>query len=323
MTEATPPSGNTPADTGAKETPAPAASAAPPSPATPPNDAIPKSTPESSPSSKDTTSTPAQGESPAPVESAKPGDWKLPDEWKDKPWALKIKSEADLYKQLDNLNTAVGKKIVVPDLATATEAEREEYFKLTRPEKGAEAYQFGDTIDPVLKTGMSESLLKNGLTAWQANNIIKDYQSAEQKFLAAQYAPEAISETMEKAFGKDWQNVVGATKNSLSVVMSPEDNHLIDNLPNSYISLIYRTFGNVIKAVEKVRSDYGIKESAAHILAGSAPSAPAVDLNSQRAALRGELGKLTSRPHSDAERQAIIQKINDTYKDDPRIVRKA
>ena len=326
MSEATPPAA--PADTGAPATPASAAPAAPASlaPNTPPPDANkpaasappakPGEEPPASPSAE-----PKPGEQP-PAEPPKAGEWKLPDEWKDKPWAAKIKSEADLYKQLDNLNTAVGKKIVVPDLNAATEAEREEYFKLTRPTAGVEAYQFGDSIDPALKAGMGESLLKNGVPEFVANNIIKDYQAYEGKVLAAQYDPEAIKATMTATFGDKWEAVTGATKNALTKVMSPEDNQLIDNLPNAYIGLIYKTFGNVIKAVEKVRADYGIKESAAHILAGHAPTAP-VDVNAQRAALRGELGKLSSRAHTEAEKQALINKINDTYKDDPRIVRKA
>lgn len=321
MTEVNPPAAPA-ADTGQSATPGQPAAAAPSPEASgaPPS---PQVTPSPSPSGGDISPTPAPAPAPA---ASKDGDtppaFKLPDEWKDKPWASKIKSEADLYKQLDHLNTAVGKKMVVPDLDNASDAEREEYFKLTRPANGIEAYQFGDSIDPDLKKGMGESLLKHGVSAHVANNIIKDYQAGEAKLLAAQYDPETIKTTMEASFGKDWEVVTGATRNALSKVMSPEDNALMDNLPNAYISLIYKTFGNVLKAVEKVRGDYGIKESAAHILAGSAPAAP-LDVNAQRAALRGELGKLSSRPHTTAEKQAIINKINDTYKDDPRIVRKA
>jgi hypothetical protein len=325
MTDATPPADNTPpADTGTPATPGQPAAAAPAStPASQPPDASPKPTPESSPSSKDTTSTQTKDESPAPVEPAKPGDWKLPDEWKDKPWASKIKSEADLYKQLDHLNTAVGKKMVVPDLEKATDAEREEYFKQTRPTDGT-AYQWGDKpIDPIVKDGMTESLMKNGVSAYQANNIIKDYQAAEGKLLAEAYNPDVMKQTMEAAFGKEWETVAGQTKQLLTGMMSAEDNALVDNLPNTYIALVYRALGNTVQAVNKVLQQYGVKESAAHVLAGSGTPPGQTDVNAIRAAKRAELSKLSSRPHTAQEKQKLITEINDTYKNDPRIVRKA
>jgi hypothetical protein len=311
MTEATPPVDTT--DTGASATPAPAAAAAPSV------ETIPNPNPEPSTAA----TAPTEGETPATTTpTPEPVEYKLPDEWKDKPWASKIKSEADLYKQLDNLNTAVGKKIVVPDLATATDTEREEYFKLTRPANGVEAYQFGDTVDPALKAGMGDSLLKNGVPEYVANNIIKDYQAYESQVLAEQYNPETIKETMTAAFGDKWESITGATKNALTKIMGPEDNQLMDNLPNTYISLIYKTFGNVLKAVETVRAEYGIKESAAHILAGTAPAQP-TDINAIRANATAELAKLMTRPHTQAERQKWIDIRNETYKNDPRIVRKA
>lgn len=307
MTVATPP-GIAP-DTGAPATPAapPAAADAPASPpATPPANPTPPSPP---PADEGAPKPPASP--PADADTAKPA-FKLPDEYKDKPWAAKIKSESDLYKQLDHLNTAVGKKVVVPDLETATDAEREDYFKLTRPEKGIEAYNFGDkAIDPIVKETMGKTLLDNGVPAYVANKLISDYQAAEGKILAEAFNPDGMKQAMETTFGGDWEKITGHTKNMLTGLMSAEDNTLIDNLPNTYIGLVYRTLGEVVKA-------YGINETFAHINAPKTPpSAPNVEAT--RASLRGELGKLSSRPHTAEEKKAIINQINATYQNDPRI----
>ncbi len=305
-------------------TPAPASSAAPADGGTP--NVTPNAQPSSPPAenvppkdAQDASSTPPasdQDQDPTPTEG-----YKIPDAYKDKPWASKIKSEEDLWKALDGAQGLIGKKTIIPDLEKATEAEREEYFKQTRP-TSIDAYEFGDAIDPTLKTGIAESLMKNGISAVQANAIIKDYQAGESALLAAQYDPDAMAQTMEQSFGKDWQTTMGNTKNALTNVMSPEDNALIDNLPNTYISLIYRTFGNVINAVEKVRSEYGIKESTAHILAGSGTTAPP-NIDSERAAIRGQIAQLNQKPHTAADKQALIDKLNKTYESDPRIARKA
>lgn len=314
--EATPPAGAPPADTGAPATP-PAAAAAPnPAPATPP----PAETPP--PAAKPGEETPPPD--PAKAAEPKPGDpppYKIPDAYKDKPWAAKIKSEDDLFKQIDNLTTLVGKKTIVPDLTKATDAEREEYYALTRPKDAAE-YVFGETTDPLISKGMGDSLMKNGVSAVQANAIIKDYQAAEKAFLAVQFDPAGVQAAMEPSFGKDWEATTGQTKLMLNKIMTPEDSQLLDNLPNSYLSLIYRTLGNTIKAVDKVAKEYGMKETAAHILAGGSTSAAPVDMTVKREAIRGEIAKMIHRPHTEAEVQAKRKELADTYINDPRLTQK-
>lgn len=293
------------ADTGAPATPAPVAAAAPsPAPDKPPAVASPSPAPDPA--------APAPSPAPAPDPNAPP-PYKIPDAYKDKPWAAKIKSEEDLYKQIDNLTTLVGKKVVVPDLTKATEAEREEYYAQTRPKDVAE-YQFGETTDPLISKGMGESLMKNGVSATQANAIIADYQTAEKALLAAQYAPEAYEATMKETFGPDYQKVIGFTKLALDGLMTSEDSKLIDNLPNVYLGLIHRTMGNVVK-------QYGIKESAAHTETQKGNPTPP-DVNVVRENLRAEMGKLIHKPHTQAELDAIKKKLNDTYINDPRLQKK-
>lgn len=165
---------------------------------------------------------------------------------------------------------------------------------------------FGDAIDPNLKTGIATSLMKNGISAVQANAIIKDYQSGEQALLAEQFNPDGYKETMKSTFGDDYEKVIGKTKNALTAFMTKEDNELIDNLPNAYLNIIHRTLG---KVVEK----YGVQSNdGAHTNAGGGNQQPP-DVGAVREALRNQLHALKHKPHSVDEKQALIDKLNATY----------
>lgn len=262
------------------------------------------------PAAPDPAAPPGAG-APPPVTT--PEGFKLPEKWLQKPWASKIKSEEDLYNQLDNLDKAVGKKTVMPDLAKATPEEREAFYALTRP-KDAGEYQFGETTDKAISDVMGQSLMKNGITATQANEVIKDYQAAEAKMIETMYAPEGMEAAMKGAFGDDWKNVTGQTFNAIKGMLSPEDQKQLNSLPNPYIALVYRAIGTAVKA-------YGITETNnPHVNGGS--GTPAVtDMNAVRQGIRDELGALTRRPHTADQKQALITKLNDTYKGDPRAAR--
>ena len=235
--------------------------------------------------------------------------FKLPEAYKDKPWASKIHSQEDLFKQIDNLQALVGKKTVVPDLEKASDKEREEYFAHTRP-ASAEAYEFPDTdygpIDDDMKKGVADLMFKNGISAYQANNLIKGYQEQERALLAKQFSPDGMKQALKTAFGDDWENVTGQTRRSLSNFMSKEDNAMLDNIPNVYLGLIYRTMGNVVKA-------YGIKETDGAHFAQSGGHAT-TDIGSQRQAIRDQITALSQRPHTAAEKQELINKLNETYR---------
>lgn len=234
--------------------------------------------------------------------------FKLPDAYKDKPWAKDIKTQDDLLKQIDTLAARQG----VPDLAKATPEEREAYYATTRP-KDISEYQFGDegVADPMIKTAMGESLMKNGVSATQANAIIKDYQASEQALLKTMYAPEGMEKALSAAFGADWKKVTGDTTDALKGLMTPDDYKSVHALPNPYIALVYRTLGNVVKT-------YGIKSNdPAHVGAGAGQ--PAVDVDSQRQQLRDQIGALNRRPHTDSEATQLKQQLAATYQNDPRI----
>lgn len=290
MTQDTPP--GTPPDTGGTVPAAPASS-------TPPSGSTPDPNPPSPPANPDPAPTPPANP-PADDGSA----FKLPDAYKDKPWAAKIKTEEDLWKAIDNAQSLIGKKSIVPDLSKMTDAEREEYYAQTRP-ASPDDYKFGEGTPDEMKRGMSESLMKHGVTAHQANSIIADYQAMEKALVAEQFNPEGMKAAMKEAFGDEWESITGKSRNALKGVVADTDFEAIDQLPNQYISLMYRIMGNVVQK-------FGITESSAHTDAQGGKVGE-TDPAKVRADIDKELSALTSRPHTAAEKQALLDKRHATF----------
>lgn len=84
--------------------------------------------------------TPAPESAAAPVATPTPApsDFAIPEAYKDKPWASKVKSHDDLWKQLENTQSLIGKKAIAPDFKTATPQEIEDYYSQMRPADKAE-----------------------------------------------------------------------------------------------------------------------------------------------------------------------------------------
>lgn len=220
----------------------------------------------------------------------------------------------DLYKQIDTLDALKGKKTIVPDLAKATPEEKEAYYAQLRP-KDLNEYKFTDItpIDPEIDKGVRDLLSKNGVSAVQGNEIIKGYQEIEDKLYARAFDPEGYKEAMKTAFGAEWEKSTTAVRTQLKGMMGPDDSAMLDHLPNAYLGLIYRTLGNVQK-------HYGVKETdQAHL--GPGGKTAATDIAGVRQGLRDQLSALSQKPHTVAEKNALITKINDTYKNDPRLTR--
>ena len=290
-------------------TPTPAPSPAPsptPAPTPAPGDTPPAPTPAPSP-------TPAPETPPAPTPTPAP-EFKVPEKYKDKGWVGKVKSLDDVFEQIDTLDAMKGKKGPIPDLTKVTPEEREAYYAQTRPKDMAE-YKFteGVPIEPTMEKGVRELLHKHGISATQGNEIIKGYQAAEQAMLAEQFSPKGFDEAMKTAFGDGYKEHQKTVRTNLKGFMSPEDFQALDNLPNSYLGVIYRTLGNVIK-------HYGVKETdSAHFQGGGGP-AP-TDANTQRQQITDQINKLVAGPHTQAELNELIAKRAATYTNDPRIQR--
>ncbi len=309
-TPATPAAASTAAPAAATSTPAtPAAAATPASPAAP---AAAAATPAAA--------TPAKTETPAaatPAEAAKPADasqpaYKIPDAYKDKPWASKIKSDDELWKQVDNLQSAVGKKgVIVPDFKTATPEQIEEFVSTTRP-ASKDVYKFAEGADKAFTDNVGDVLLKNGVSEYQGNKIIEGYQTLIQAKLADATSKEGFDAAM-KARNFTPEDV-GAVKNEVEARLKPEEYAALNKIPNEFLAPVYQLVRNMQKA-------YGAKENPnAHM--GEQAGAQPQDMNKVREGIDAELKALTGRMHTQAEKQALIDKRQATYVNDPRLAKK-
>lgn len=251
------------------------------------------------------TPSPAATPNPAPVTTpSTPDAYRVPDAYKEKPWASKIKSEDDLYKQIDNLTGLVGKKHLVPDFTKATPAELEEYYGFIRPADKGE-YKFSETSAPEVTGKIADILHKNGITAHQGNAVIAEYQALEQAGLAAATSADGFKEVMTKSFGEKYDGMVASVVAEHKQHLSADDQALMDSMPNDYLGAVYRL-------TQKMKEAYGAKETGAQVEGKT--GAPAVkDVEVERKELRAQLKDVAARPHTEAELQTLKDKLHSTY----------
>lgn len=237
--------------------------------------------------------------------SPQPAAFKVPDEYKDRPWAAKVKNEADLYKQIDNLSSLAGKKqIPAPDAEAKV---WDEFYNGLRPES-VDAYNFGENHpNPEFAKSVGQVLYDAGISKHQAEKIIPAYQALEQKMFEAQTSADGFKEVMTKSFGEKYDGAVASVVKEHKQHLSAEDQKIMDAMPNEYLGAVYRLTAAMQKA-------YGVEESGAHTGKSGAPAVE--DIAKVRSGIRQEIAQLESRPHTAAEKQALVDKLQKTYDDE-------
>ena len=231
-------------------------------------------------------------------------DYQVPEAYRGKPWAKGIKSEEDLYKQLDGVQELIGKKSLPPKFEEMTEVQREEYYKTTRPEK-AEDYKLPDNLEPDIVDRMKEIFHKKGLSQFRAFELAEEFQKYNEEVKEQAFSKEAWQEELKKSFGNNFEKKAGETAKFIAQNLTEADKKVLELAPNPVLGLIYR-FANNLKETHGI-TDTGLG-------AGEAGAKGGVNLDEKRAKLRQEIVDLGKRPHTAEEKQSLIKKLNDTYK---------
>lgn len=263
-------------------------------------------TPEAKPQTPPANTPPADPSTPPDSKPKAPAsDFTIPDAYKDKPWASKVKNQEDLWKQLENTQTLIGKKHVAPDFKTATPTEIEEYFKGIRP-ADKKAYKFDDNAPDYIKEGFSDLLFKNGISEYQADNLIKGFNDTMAKQLDLSYGEASMKEEMKKSFGDNYEEVTGKMNTFIKANLSPEDQKKLDGkMPNELLGLFYRMANNLHKA-------YGIKDDG---LGGDTPPGNVKhDVTELRTQIRKQINDLVKGPHTADQKKDLTDKLSATYK---------
>lgn len=234
----------------------------------------------------------------------------LPDEHKDKPWASKVKSQDDLYKQIENLTAVAGKKNAYPE-ADATTEQLDEYFNGLRPES-KDAYDFGeDHPNPEFAGAVGDLLFDAGLSKHQADKLIPAYQAMEKAALDEATSAEGYKAEMTGIFGEKYDAGVVAVTNEHKQHLSTEDQQLMEAIPNQYLGMIYRLTTSMQKA-------YGANEGGGGNHSAKGGTTSAVDVNKQRSGLRQEITDLGKGMHTAQQKQDLIDKLDATYRNQPK-----
>lgn len=278
------------APTGSQAPSTPSAPAAPSTtPAAPADPAAPSAPP----------ATDAQPPENKPGETPPATEYKIPDEFKEKPWASKIKSEADLWKALSGAQELIGKRYLPIDPSNVSPEELAQYKAAHRPADKAE-YKFGDDVSDMEREAISNILWEEGVPAWQANKIIENYTKAQSAEIAKLYDKDSYMAEMKKSFGDGFENKVGRVVRTLNQVLSPEDQAALENTPNLHLATIYR-------AVNTILEKYGVEE--AGIAGNSSPgrSGP-TDVDKELAENMKQIQELEKNPHHKADdKQALLE----------------
>lgn len=242
------------------------------------------------------------------TESTSTPQFAVPDAYKDKPWANKIKTGDDLWKQLENAQTLIGRRNPVPDFNNATPQEIEDFLGQMRPES-KDAYDFSggdkDYVASELDPQFAEALHKAGLPPKIANSLINDLRGVITAAGEKVYDPQGFLDEMERTFGNGYETKVNQTRQLLEGNLNAADKAVMENMPNSQLAVMFRLAANLQKA-------YGAKESG---LGGEhkAGGDNTKSVDETRRDLRKQIAELDRKPHEAADKQRLVDQLQATY----------
>lgn len=254
---------------------------------------------------------PIAGKEGATDGKTEPPAFKIPDAYKDKPWASKIKSEEDLYKQIETLDALKGKKHIAPDFKTAKPEELEAYYSTTRPET-KEAYAFAEGADEGFKTGMSDAMWNAGISEHQFGIIKGTYDKMEKAAFEAATSADGFAEVMKANFGDKYDGIVVTGENAFKARLSKEQGELLNVMPNQFTAPLYALVQSYEKTISDLKAEYGVTEKGdAHT--GATGSVQGQDVAKTRTEIRKSIADLEKGPHTAEAKQKLVDQLHATY----------
>ena len=238
------------------------------------------------------------------TERVKTTDFKVPDEYKERGWASKVKSQEDLYKQIDTLDTLKGKKNVAFDFENATPEEINEHYSVNIP-KEYKDYKIAETIHESNYEPIQKMLHEAKLDKWQGEQLTNSYVKWEtERMEKAQNSDDwdAILKDMYK--GEDHKKASGETANIISNNLNDMHKEVLNKeFTNRHLEVIYALAKNMAKSYGAKESDKGIGGEGGIV----------VDAEKGRSEIRTKLRELSSRPHTKDEHDALVKQLTSTY----------
>lgn len=202
----------------------------------------------------------------------------IPEEYSGKGWVEKIKSQDDLFKQIDNLDSLVGKRQIPGE--NAPDQEWNEFFsKIGKPES-PDKYQLTDpelpdgfVVPDDFKSKAQRIMHESGLTQKQADALYQRFLKEEissatenqktfserQKELDAQF-----DEVTTKLFGDKFEEVSARSQNiikeNVPQELIPHLQALSDSDPKALAAIISLT-DKMASQISEIKKKYGAEDN--------------------------------------------------------------
>lgn len=205
-------------------------------------------------------------------------DFSVPEEYSDRGWASKIKSQDDLYKQIDNLDSMVGKRQTPGD--DASDEEWDQFFgKIGKPES-PDKYTLSDpelpegfNVPDDFKTKAQQIMHDAGLTQKQADKLYQRF--LEEEVSTANQNKEAFEqkrveldkqfdEVTSELFGDKFEEVSVKSQNiikdALPESLLPAISELSETSPRALAAVIALT-DKMSSQISEVKQKYGAEDN--------------------------------------------------------------
>lgn len=261
-------------------------------------------------------------ETPTQVDQSPSEGFSVPEGYKDKGWAENIKSHDDLWNQLSNAQSMIGRK-TVPDADAPDDQWNEFYKTLGRPDDPT-GYELKNSFEGApedfdftpFKEKAATLSHKIGLTPRQAEQLWDGFIGMElEAFTESKASNEArekelddrYSELSNSLFGEKFGEVSEQAQKYLSDVLPPELNDavkgMVDN-PEALLAMI-KVASHAQDEIRDIKKQYGAEDS---LHSGTqAAAASKDDIVSKLASLRSEISGLD--PFS-PERKAKLSEVD-------------
>lgn len=240
----------------------------------------------------------------------------------DKPYMQAIDSPERLFKEFDNAQNLIGKKINIPG-PDATDKEQDDYLNMIRP-KDKSVYKLPESHLPDNLKGfhnegfedkITDLFQKAALTPKQASILAEGYDNLMLNAngeAMAQYAEMMKAQAMndadfnalaDKTWGQEREAVQNVAKSLIQQFTPPEFKTGVDNLSNENLVIL----ASVLKGV----SDKYISQDDLNILKGSGHNAQ--NLDSLKSEAQNKMATLMNMEPTDPKYDILRKEVDEIY----------
>lgn len=185
-----------------------------------------------------------------------PPSFSIPDAYKEKGYLKGVDSVDKVFKMLDGAQELIGKKGPSKPVDGAPQAEWDAYYESQGRPKTAAEYVFepieGMKHDEKLMQGVKELMFKNGVSAAQAKELQKGFdtivaQIAQDKGIELKQLDQDFDKLGTQTFGAERDRILANSKALIDKHSSANMKPYIANLPNESLVVLADVLNNVGK----------------------------------------------------------------------------